>query len=302
MRLGLTIIAVLLLTVRANGQEAVVAARDLYLAAAYEDALAVLDRIDKSGDQASDRFAVNQYRAFSLLALGRNVEAEQVIESLVLTAPLYQPSETEASPRLRAVFTTVRQRMLPSIIQQKYTLAKQAFERKDFEAAADGFSQVLDALADPALSDAVGRSPLSDLTTLAAGFRDLAEKSIPPPPPPAPAPQVEAAVTPTPAPVMAPMPPRVYNAGEAGVVPPVILRQALPPLPRGIGATRPGVLEVIINEEGTVDTVVLRTSMNVKYDNQAIAAARNWKYRPAMFAGTPVKYRKFVSVEIKTSE
>ena len=68
--------------------------------------------------------------------------------------------------------------MLPSIIQKKYAWAKSAFDRKEFGPAAAEFSQVLLAMTDPDVEAAASRPPLSDLGTLAAGFRDLAAKSV----------------------------------------------------------------------------------------------------------------------------
>src|SRR5215218_11351086 len=83
-------------------QDSLGAARDLYVSASYDEALGVLRRIDAPTLQAADRLAINQYRALCLLALGRTVEAEQAIERVVSLDPLYRPTETDASPRLRS--------------------------------------------------------------------------------------------------------------------------------------------------------------------------------------------------------
>src|SRR5205085_12523197 len=105
-------------------------------------------------------------------------------------------------------------------IQQKYAQAKAAFDRKEFAAAADGFSQVLSALADPDVSAEAKQPPLADLRTLAGGFQELAAKAAaPPPPPPLP---VVATAPPAPPPA-----PRIYIGGETGIVPPVALNQSL---------------------------------------------------------------------------
>src|SRR5207237_4463123 len=98
-------------------------ARDLYAAANYDDALALLGRLDSPSARAQDRLAINQYRAFCLVALGRTTEAERAIEAVVSAEPLYRPAAT-ASPRLRSAFASVRQRILPAIVQQKYAQAK----------------------------------------------------------------------------------------------------------------------------------------------------------------------------------
>src|SRR5450759_2474700 len=143
------IAAVLALTmfVMGQGQESLAAARDLYASAAYEDALAVLNRLPPANRVADDARAIDQYRAFCLLALGRTAEAEHAIEAVISGEPMYQPAG-EVSPRVRTAFSDVRRRMLPAIIQQQYAQAKAAFDRKEFAAAADRFAKVLDALAD----------------------------------------------------------------------------------------------------------------------------------------------------------
>ena len=116
-----------------------------------------------------------------MLALGRDAEAQSVIESLVVADPLYQPS-SEVSPRVRTAFSDVRRRLLPAIIPQQYAKAKAAFDRKEYAAAAAGFNQVLTVLADPDVVQLAGQPPLSDLRTLATGFQELSTKAIPPPP------------------------------------------------------------------------------------------------------------------------
>src|SRR5262245_59852852 len=112
--LGLTILA----SAPAAGQDSVAAARDLYASAAYEDALAVLNRLPGAGRPAEEQRAIEQYRAFCLLALGRTGEAERAIETVVTAAPMYRPT-TDLSPRVRAAFSDVRKRLLPGIIQQR---------------------------------------------------------------------------------------------------------------------------------------------------------------------------------------
>ena len=106
-------------------------ARDLYASAAYEDALAMLGRLNAASLRAEDGRVAEQYRALCLLALGKNGEASQAIEAVVAADPAYQPSENEVSPRVRAVFTDVRRRLLPGLVQQKNATAKTAYDRKD---------------------------------------------------------------------------------------------------------------------------------------------------------------------------
>src|SRR5438093_3384229 len=158
----------------APSDDTLAAARDLYASAAYEDALAVLNRLRAPDGRPDEGRAINQYRAFCLLALGRNVEAERAIEAVVAAEPMYHPSAADVSPRVRSAFSDVRRRMLPNIIQQKYAVAKAAYDRRDFAAATDGFSQVLKAMTDADVVAAANQPPLSDLRTLARGFLVLA--------------------------------------------------------------------------------------------------------------------------------
>ncbi len=267
-------------------------ARQLYASAAYEDALVMLNRL-RADTGRSDHRTIEQYRAFCLLALGRDTDAEQAIEAVVAAAPSYQPSESDVSPRVRAAFSEVRRRMLPGIIQEKYKAAKATFDRQQFAEAAAAFRQVLDAMADPDLAAAAGQPPLADLRTLAAGFHELSAKAAAPPPPPQPPPAAE------PAPPPQPVAPLVYVQGDRRVVPPRVIRQTLPAFPAHSAALGDGMIEVVIDELGRVESVTMRDPFHPKYDTMAVDAARHWQYTPATVDGRPVKYRKFVQVSLK---
>jgi TonB family protein len=281
---------------RVGAQDAdLTAARDLYASAAYDDALTVLNRLRSSDHPASQARAIEQYRAFCFLALGRPADAEQAIEAVVAAEPSYQPGESDASPRIRSAFTSVRRRMLPSIIQQKYAQAKAAFDRKEFSAAADGFTQVLSALADQDVAAEAKQPPLSDLRTLAGGFQELAAKAAPPPPPPAPP------VVAPPPPPPPPAAPRIYTGGESGIVMPSVINQTLPPFPGQVVIPRNGRLEIVIDESGAVESANMTASVTQNYDAMVVAAARNWRYKPATLNGVPVKFRKTVQINIKLS-
>ena len=143
-------------------QDSLTAARDLYAAAAYEDALAVLGRLNTAGLRSDDGRTADQYRALCLLALGKTAEASQAIEAVVASQPLYRPSDGEVSPRVRTAFSDVRQRVLPGLVQQRYALSKGAFDRKDYQTASAGFGELLALFSDPDLAAAAGRPPLSD--------------------------------------------------------------------------------------------------------------------------------------------
>jgi len=286
---------VLLAGVPVWAQDSISKARDLYTAAAYEDALAVLNRLRATDRVEDESRTIDQYRAFCLLALGRAGEAERAIEAIIAAQPMYAPSVTDVSPRVRAAFVDVRRRMLPMLVQQKYAHAKAAFDRKEFGAAAFEFKQILEVLADPDLGSPANLPLLSDLRTLSAGFHELSvSAAAPPSPPPAPPSKPEPVVV-----AAAPDGAHVYDATDGAVVPPIAMRQALPPYPRGVPASSRGVLEIIVDERGDVESAVMRGSLHPTYDTKAIAAAKTWQYTPATLDGVPVKYRRLIQIALE---
>jgi TonB family protein len=297
---GSLVAAMLLATAAVHAQKAndLSAARDLYASAAYDEALTMLDRLRASNPSPTEGRTIDQYRAFCLLALGRSADAQQAIEAVVAAEPSYQPGQSDVPPRVRAMFSDARKRMLPSIIQQRYGQAKAAFDRKEWPAAASGFSQVLVMLADADVGLAANQPPLADIRTLAVGFEELASKAAAPPPAPAPIPAATVAVAPPPVPAPAPVI-RVYSADDPGVVPPVAIAQTLPSF-RGLSPIqRIGRIEVVIDETGAVESASMTASVTQSYDKLAVAAARAWRYQPATLNGTPVKFRKVVQITVK---
>lgn len=277
------------------------AARDLYAAAAYEDALVILNQLSEATHGPDEERAIQQYRAFCLLALGRTADAEQAIAAVVAVQPRYQPGEAEVSPRVRTTFAEVRKRVLPTVIQQQYAIAKSSYDRKNYAEAAERFNYVLDVLNEPDVRPVAAQPPLSDVKVLAQGFRDLAvTASTPPPAPPKaepPAPAAVAAAAPESAATAAP---RIYSSNDRGIVPPVAVRQALPPFPNSAALPKQaqGVIEVVIDETGAVEQALMRVPLNAAYDRQAVLAAKAWLYQPAMMNGKPVKFRKAVQVNV----
>jgi len=269
------------------------AARDLYASARYDEALAVLNGLP-SDAVASDRKSIEQYRSLCLLALGRGSEAESAIAAVVTADPMFMPGEADASPRVRLAFSEVRQRLLPQIATTRYAAAKAAYDRKEYSSAETQFRNLLMILEDPQMG---GRLP--DLRTLASGFVDLASAAAAPPPEPK---KAEAAPVVPPAPT-APVLPReakIWTAEDAAIVPPVVLRQDVPRVPSTISsqARERGLLDIVIDEQGRVINLVLRLPIHPMYDPQLLAAAKEWRYKPAMVDGTPVKFRKMIQVTV----
>jgi TonB family protein len=282
---------------RAPGSAAVLGgnvatARDLYASARYDEALAVLNGL-LGGDRLSsaELKVIEQYRSLCLLALGRGEEAEAAIASVVTADPFYKPSEEEASPRVRNTFAEVRERLLPGLATSRYAVAKRSYEEKDWDDAKRQFRELITLLNDPQMNGRAG-----DLRVLAQGFLDLATAAATPPPTPEPKPAPVEPVRPA-----APAPPLIYTGEERGVVAPVTIRQELPQVPGSIMTTvrERGLLEIVIDEQGRVVSMALRSRVHPVYDSLLLTAVRDWKYRPATMNGKPVQFRKLIQFTVK---
>ena len=278
----------------ARAQETLTRAKDLYASAAYEEALAVFDKLHETVpvDETSE---VAGYRIFCLLALDRTDEARREIQVLVRANPLYRLSGAQASPRTRALFDEERRRLLPEIVQQTYAAAKAALDRKEMPAALSGFDRMLLLLEEPGLSTQPG---LGDMRTLAIGFRDLIKMSMA-----TTAAGTGAASSPAPASPPAAAATReapvVYGLEDAAVVPPVAIDKVVPSWnPQGVTDTRPrrAMLELVIDESGSVTSAVLKKTLHPSYDSILLRAARRWKFQAATKDGVPVRYRKQIEI------
>jgi len=285
-------------------------AKALYNSASFDEALAVLDRLDKAQPE-TDVEEVQRYRALCLLALNRTAEAQTAIEIVFSRNPLYRLAEGDAPPRMRAAFNEVRRRLLPKITDQLYASAKLSFDRKEYAVAATQFKDLLTFLED---ADAKSLPSLKEIRTLAMGFRDLSVAAAPavaakPAEPALPPPTVTAGTGQQPAPTVANTPaqtaasPAIPAQGASGnLVPPVIVMQQMPLwlgmkdlLPRG----KTGKVRVIIDEQGNVEEARVVESIHAVYDALLLSAARTWKYVPAKLDGKPTRYVKLIEVVLK---
>ena len=266
--------------------------KDLYRSAAYEEALAALDEMTNDPATAN-LIEAREYRLLCLIALDRKAEARDAIASLVTADPSYQLSQ--GSPRVRMMFKDVRQSLLPALVQQAYADAKVAFERHEAESVVR-FDRVLALLDDPDLAGA----PVSDLRTVAAGFRDLSKALGPPSEARAPNPAAVEPASGGTATAGSPM----YRELAPDVVLPEALSQSLPrwvlpPAPPGHAPREwQGTLEIVIDEHGDVVSATLQRSFHPTYDEQLIKAALSWKYKPATKKGVPVRFLKLVYVHL----
>jgi TonB family protein len=274
----------------AAAQDSLTDARNLYESAAYEEALAAFGRL-KADAGAAAVAEIDRYRALCLMALSRASEADKVIESIVTNDPLYQPGATEASPRVRAAFNTVRQRILPGVARQLYVEAKALFDRKAYPEAARALEKTVTVIdnVDPA-----NRSDLGDLRLLASGFLELSRAAAAPAPAPAP-------------PTAAAAPAQVVPAPAAATFPAstslVVLRQDVPPLPFSLAAAGKqeyrGLIEIDIDEAGKVTDVRVVQSVHALYDVMLLKAAREWSYEAPRVGGKPTASRKRVEIVLR---
>src|SRR5688572_6809525 len=134
----------------AAAQDSLEPIRELYASADYEGTLSALGRLtaDAKPDGAT-ALEIDRYRALCLIAMGRSAEADQAIESIVTKNPLYTLSASDAAPRIRAAFTEVQRRLLPTVVRGWYTEGKAAFDRKAFPDAVDKLSAIITVMDNP---------------------------------------------------------------------------------------------------------------------------------------------------------
>ena len=283
----------------AGAQTSLGKAKELYASANYDEALSMLNTLGSSSEEG-DAAVIAMYRVLCLVAVGRTGEVDTAIDRLVAQHPLYRPSSDELSPRVQKAVSSARVRLLPSMVQKRYEESKTAYDRGDFATSSVGFKWVLSALADPDISYLGAQSPLADIKTLSAGFVDLSEKALVPPP-----------IAMTPAAVTIAPPPatttrerdlnRVFSAEDSDVVAPVISKQTMPRFPGVLTQPATGVVEIVIDPAGNVESVKLLETVHQIYDGVLLAAAKKWQYQPAQLDGTTVRYVKRIQISLEPS-
>ena len=257
--------------------------RALYVAASYEEALAEMPE----GLSATATTELEQYRALCLLALGREADAKTTIERLVQAHPSFVPSADDVSPRMRELFTNVRNALIPAIAKQAYTEAKVAYEAKDRDAARAGFQRTVD-LIDSIPEDS--RGTLEDMRVLAADFRELTAAR-----------PTAAAESPRPAPPAAAAPESAAPTGA--FVPAVAVRQELPPWnpldPVSRRTEYVGLLQVQIAPDGRVTLARMLKISHPSYDVAVLREAKRWLYKPATRGGQPVASEREIEIRLR---
>lgn len=260
--------------------------KDLYASASFEEALTRLSAMEENVpiEQAE------QYRALCLLGLGRTGEAQRSLERMVVANPLYTIPDAEVSPRLVSMFREVRKRLLPAAARDLYQEAKTNFDAKRYGPAAAQFRELMSVLDDADMREHA--EGLKDLRLLGEGFLKLADAEVALAEKAA---EQQAAAAEVTRQQQATRATTIYTDADAGVVGPVDLERRMPawnPPPAIARIEYRGVLEVVINERGLVESAVLRRSVSPAYDPSLMDALKSWKFQPATRNGSPVKYRK----------
>lgn len=270
-------------------QQPLAEARALYASAAYEDALTLLAKVDAASEA---RREAEQYRAFCLVALGRTADAERAIEAVVAADPSFMPSAAEVSPRILAMFADVRRRMVPEIARRSYVAGRDAFQSKDYPAAAGLFDDVIRLLDQERIADDAG---LRDLRTLALGFVDLARAAMS---------DVAGETRDQPASAADTTAAQSPNAlqGRVEFTAPVALEQELPPWrprnPSELEQSFFGSVKVTIGADGRVQDASMVDAVHPLYDPLVLRAATRWVYRPATRDGEPVPSEKLIEIRL----
>jgi len=338
------IVGVVLMAAAAGltAQDPLSAAKEQYASAAYEDALSTLNRLDGGSTAPELARQVDAYRAFCLYALGRTREAESIAESMIRQEPLAALDTADVSPRLEMMFASVRKRLLPSLIRERFRVARSALDQKSYSAAERPLNEARlmiaeaeklgvkdDALADlgvlvggflqliqSAAEQRASSPPAAPVASVAAAPPAVAQRPTAAPTPPAAVSRVAAAspapatasrpLSPSPAPTVAARStgiaaavgrPGVYAVDDEGVTPPVALQQRIPAMTfemqqitKALHTT--GVLDIVIDENGSVVDATMRQSVNSSFDALIVRNASRWKYRPATKDGVPVRFVK----------
>jgi hypothetical protein len=110
-------------------------------------------------------------------------------------------------------------------------------------------------------------------------------------PPSAPRPSVAVVPPPPPTSTDPGFPDRIYTSADPGVMAPVLIRPYLPGLTeQSTVGTRLGVLEVVVDTTGAVESVRLRSPENRYRERWWLFVAKNWQFRPAYKDGQPVRF------------
>ena len=258
-----------------TAQDVLSQARSLYEAAAYEDALQLLDHY--VGDAALDEKhgtrtpALDEYRALCLLALNRPDDAETVLHRLISLDPLYTPSSKDPAPRFRSAVLKIRNQVIPPTAHRLYEEAYAAAGRRRYNEAIVALEQLFRIVEQPGLDEDAAGS-LTDVVRAAKELLDISRRSQ-----------------------------TVYAARDPGVTPAIAVKQMLPDpslLKQRIRNAQSAELELVIDAKGVVESATLSAPIHPDYDALLLQAARTWRYQPAQQNGRPVPWRTVMTIQL----
>jgi tetratricopeptide (TPR) repeat protein len=254
-------------------------AKRAYEAAAYEDALRLLEPLNSP--------EARQYAALCLLALGRADAAARSIEAMVTAAPLFTPSSADVPPRFATLVNETRRKILPGVARKAFADGRERFNAKQIAEAMPHFELALQLSDDPLWR---GTPDAQDLRTLADGFAQLARASLPPPPA-APGAAAPPATTARPRP----------TAGPPKVTLPRPIKEGVPPLPSNLtrAAGPVATLKLLIGADGRVISASVDQSAHPRYDQILVNASSEWLYEPGTLDGRPVPSERILNVRLR---
>jgi TonB family protein len=92
------------------------------------------------------------------------------------------------------------------------------------------------------------------------------------------------------------------SIGERGLAPPLLVLRIEPSYPPAMIRVREeGVVavEAIIGKDGSIEDASIVTATNGLFEAEALRAVRQWRYRPGMLDGRPVRVRLLVTVTFR---
>jgi hypothetical protein len=293
MMIGLVLIV--LVASPSPGQTQMASVRELYASASYEDALTALASVN--GGDSETAIEAEQYRALCLLAIGRQGEARASIRRIVERDPLYSPVEAEVTPRIAALFADTRRELLPGAARREFAEAKTLYERREHVRAVERLERVVRITSDPIVNASAG---MEDLHLVADGLLTLTRAKAASD---AAAARVASPPAPVPALPAAPPAPIIYGGDDSSVTVPVALSQEMPPWrpPTNLrnGVVLSGLVRVIIDESGKVESSTMLSAIHPSYDTLLLKATRTWTFKPALKDGQPVKYAKVIALQLQ---
>jgi protein TonB len=93
--------------------------------------------------------------------------------------------------------------------------------------------------------------------------------------------------------------PTVYTSDDADVTPAALLRPHLPSQPpASLPGADVGTLELMVTETGRVAHVKLVSTSSRYQERMLVAAAKTWRFQPAMKNGQPVRFRARIRITV----